>query len=253
MWPSRHRDPMNVEDLIVAIRDQGDLLANAAEKTGPEAEVPTCPAWCVRDLVQHQGEVHRWAAAIVRDSLSSPEVAPPEWPDDDELVPWFRQGCDELVDVLGNADAGVECFAFLPAPSPLVFWARRQAHETGIHRVDAEAAAGTLTPFPVDLAADGIEEMVFGFASRSRSKLRSPSPRTVALQATDAGQSWVVRIGPESVEASRGEAAADCTVRAGASDLFMLLWNRVPRSVAGVQGDDTLLDLWQDKVQIRWS
>ena len=32
----------------------------------------------------------------------------------------------------------------------------------------------------------------------------------------------------------------------------MLLWNRAPRSVAEVEGDDTVLDLWQETMQIGW-
>lgn len=35
----------------------------------------------------------------------------------------------------------VDCWTFLDAPSPLAFWARRQAHETAIHRADAQLAA----------------------------------------------------------------------------------------------------------------
>ena len=243
---------MEVDGLIETIRDQGDLLAIAAEKAGASAAVPTCPEWCVRDLVKHQGEVHRWAAAIVRDRLARPDVPPPAWPDDDRLVPWFRQGCADLVDVLEHADPAVDCFAFLPAPSPLAFWARRQAHETGIHRVDAESAVGAITPFVPEVAVDGIEEMLFGFAVRSRSRLRSPVPRSLGLRARDTDRSWVVQVDAESATASQGDGDADCKVTAGAADLFMLLWNRVPRSVAEVEGDDAVLDLWQDKMRIGW-
>src|SRR5262245_42189336 len=185
---------MEVDGLIETIRDQGDLLANAAEKAGASTAVPMCPGWCVRDLVRHQGEVHRWAAAIVHDRLSSPDVPPPAWPDDDRLVPWFREGCAALVDVLEHADPAVDCFTFLPAPSPRSFWARRQAHETGIHRVDAESAVGSITPFAPEVAVDGIDELLFGFAMRSRSRLRSPSPRSLVLRTGDADRSWVVRV-----------------------------------------------------------
>ena len=43
---------------------------------------------------------------------------------------------------LRSAPADLDCFTFLPAESARHFWARRQAHETAIHRVDAENAAG---------------------------------------------------------------------------------------------------------------
>src|SRR6204780_1534249 len=62
--------------------------------------------------------------------------------------------------------ARTSCCGFLDAPSPLAFWARRQAHEPAIHRADAESAAGDVTPFPAVFAADGIDELLVCFASR---------------------------------------------------------------------------------------
>ena len=64
------------------------------------------------------------------------------WPPDAELAAGSRQGCAALADALAAAPADLECWTFLRAPSPLAMWARRQAHETAIHRVDAELAAG---------------------------------------------------------------------------------------------------------------
>src|SRR5262249_34920297 len=149
------------------------------------------------------GEVHRWATAIVRDRLQRPDVPEPVWPDDDELVSWFRDGCAALVGVLEGADADLDCFAFLPAPSPVHFWARRQAHETGIHRADAEGAVGLVTQFDAGVAVDGIEEMLYGFASRSRSKLRSPAPVTLGMTTTDADAAWRVDVDTDRVEVAR--------------------------------------------------
>ena len=60
---------------------------------------------------------------------------------------------EAVEDTLRTADPAVRCWTFLPAPSPLAFWARRQAHETAIHRADAQLAAGPVTPFAADFAA----------------------------------------------------------------------------------------------------
>jgi uncharacterized protein (TIGR03083 family) len=247
---------MEIPELIDAIRSEGDLMATAADKTSADTPIPSCPEWCMRDLVRHQGEVHRWATAIVRDGLQRPDVPEPVWPEDDELVSWFRDGCAALVGVLERADADLDCFAFLPAPSPVHFWARRQAHETGIHRADAEGAVGPVTPFDPGVAVDGIEEMLYGFASRSRSKLRSPAPVTLGMETTDADAAWRVTVDPDRVEVARrdgGAIDADCVVSASASDLYLLLWNRAPRSVAEITGDANVLDLWSDTMQIRWA
>ena len=61
---------------------------------------------------------------------------------DPELLAWFRAGHASLAETLTEADPALVCATFMAAPSPLAFWARRQAHETAIHRADAEIAAG---------------------------------------------------------------------------------------------------------------
>jgi uncharacterized protein (TIGR03083 family) len=243
---------METSEFLSVIRRDGDLMSAAADRGGPEATIPTCPEWCMRDLIQHQGRVHRWATAIVQDRLAGPDVDTGPMPSDGDLVPWFRDGCAALIDVLANADPELECFTFLPAPSPVEFWARRQTHETAIHRADAESATGAITPFAPDVADDGIDELVLHFASRPRSRLRSDPPRALALAATDTGSTWNVLIEGDRVQATRDatHGSADCEVRAPASDLFLFLWNRRPRSDIDVSGDEALVDLWHEKVRI---
>src|SRR5262245_14048839 len=141
--------PFDVPGYVGALRSQGELLADAAQRAGLAAAVPSCPGWTVRDLLRHTGYVHRWATGFVAEGLTRPVGASEEeilgrGPADAELPFWFREGHAALVRALGAAAPGLNCWAFLPAPSPLAFWARRQAHETAIHRVDAEqAVAGT--------------------------------------------------------------------------------------------------------------
>jgi hypothetical protein len=45
---------------------------------------------------------------------------------------------------------------------------------------------------------------------------------------------------------------ADVTVDATASDLYLLLWNRLAPDAVGVEGDPGVLELWRDAVQVRW-
>src|SRR5262249_27180621 len=146
---------VNVPEHIAALRGRGELLASAADGGDPDAPLPYCPDWKLRDVVQHTGEVHRWATDVVANGRTEPTDSDPTYPNDGELVGWFREGHVALVDALTNAPDDLDCFAFLPAPTPLAFWARRQAHETAIHRVDAESATRTRTPFVSDFATDG--------------------------------------------------------------------------------------------------
>jgi uncharacterized protein (TIGR03083 family) len=253
---------MDVAAYLDEVRRNGKLLADAAAGA-LDRPVPSCEGWRVRDLLKHTGMVHRWAAANVVRACGEPmtederhEAVGP-YPADESLVRWFRDGCAALVDVLESADPGVRCWTFMAAPSPLAFWARRQAHETAIHRVDAESAGGKITPVPAGFAADGIDELLTGFLPRSR---RAPTGRSAALavRATDArgaGRAdWLVRLGPEPVGGPGEEGLAQCRISGNASDLYLLLWNRRGGSLGGIDvaGDASVLSQWHENVQVKW-
>ena len=159
-----------------------------------------------------------------------------------------------LADALAAAPDDLQAFTFLPNDSPRAFWTRRQLHETTVHRVDAEQAASAVTAIPPEQAADGIEEMLFGFAARPH-KLDADERRVLVLRATDTGDGWTVRLGPDGGGASRGAVdQADCAITAPASDVFLWLWNRVPpEALAGVEGDVAIAQDWAGRVRVRWS
>ncbi|RVU22405.1 maleylpyruvate isomerase family mycothiol-dependent enzyme [Streptomyces antnestii] len=245
---------METAEHIKTIAEEGRLLARAAEAAGTDAKVPTCPGWHVRDLLRHVTMVHRWATAFVAEGRTSyhPAEEPTEL-DGAELVTWFREGHERLVETLAGARPDMECWTFLPAPSPLAFWARRQAHETTIHRVDAESALpATPGVIPTELAVDGIEELLLGFHARGRSKVRSDVPRLLRVRATDAGRTWTVRISQEPTVTEReGAGEADCELSGPAARLYLSLWNRLP--FPSLTGDASLAALWRDRSGITWS
>ena len=245
---------MEIADHIAALRHDGALMAKAASAVAPDAPIPTCPDWCMRDLVLHQGQVHRWATANVAHPSDAPADAAAVMgpaPDDATLVEWFGDGCQALIDALEQADPDVQCWTFMAAPSPLAFWARRQCHETGIHRADAESASGPFSPFAPDVAADGIDELLTSFITRPGGRLTSETPRTLLARTTDTGDRWLVRV-TDKVETERADGAADCTISGPASDLHLFLWNRGAADTLTVDGDRSLLDLWSGSVTIRW-
>jgi uncharacterized protein (TIGR03083 family) len=177
------------------------------------------------------------------------------WPRDAALVPWFREGHAALVAALESAPGDLACWSFLPAPSPLAFWARRQAHETAVHRADAESAAGTKPAFPATFAADGIEELLFGFGGRRGAGMRTPVERTLLLRAMDLDARWLVRLTPGErgdVVTTRADGDGECRVTATASELYLLLWNRRGTDGLSVEGDPDVLGRWRQDVRIRW-
>ncbi|MGD1034642.1 MAG: maleylpyruvate isomerase family mycothiol-dependent enzyme [Candidatus Dormibacteria bacterium] len=250
---------MEIAEHIAHLGEEGERFAEAATAAGLDSPVPTCPGWQVRDLVQHLSGVHRWATAyLVTGNLgATTEAEDAELfaaAEDGVLIPRFRRGHAALVAALTGAPPELACWTFLAAPSPLAFWARRQAHETTIHRVDAEAAVGRQSGCSPQLAGDGIDELLRGFLSRPRGRLVADPPVALAVRASDTGQSWTIRIEPERRLVSSGAAGADCTVTGAASDLYLLLWNR--RAAGGtvdVEGDTAVLDLWRERATIRWS
>ncbi|TAM89771.1 MAG: maleylpyruvate isomerase family mycothiol-dependent enzyme [Jatrophihabitans sp.] len=246
---------MRAGALVEALSGDGPALLTAARRAGWEALVPGCPDWNVRDLVIHAGGVHRWAADVVRNARAgtdtdlAAEVG--NGPSDAELPDWFADGHRDLVAVLRVAPDDLACAAFLPADSPKHFWARRQAHETAIHRADAEQAAGSVPSFAADFAQDGIAEVLLGFARRRSNAIAAPG--RLALHAED-GPSWLVTFGGERIEAATSGAGvdgggADATVSGTSSELYLWLWNRPSRAV--VTGDAAVAQRWRG-VRVRW-
>ncbi len=240
---------MKITEFVEILEREGELLAEQAERAGTDALVPTCPPWRIADLLLHTGGVHRWAASYVREAA----VEPAPFPDPPELVgaelpAWFREGHAALVRTLAEAPADVQCWTFLPTapPSALAFWARRQAHETTVHRMDAEAALGVaFSPVSPEFAEDGVDELLTGFHARPRSRVRTDRPRVLRIRAADTGAVWTVHLSQEPPRTVLGDAGpADCEVTADAAWLYAALWNRLPLAGPGVTGDDSLARLW---------
>ncbi len=251
---------MKITEQIDALQREGRLLAAAATRTDLDAPIPTCPNWRMRDLVRHVGGVHRWATGCVGDRRTEVwdvdlEDIVGTWPADADLIDWFREGHRRLVHTLASAPPDLDCVTFLAAPSPLAMWARRQAHETAIHRVDAESSGTTISKFHPAFAADGIDELLSCFITRPRPRLvpKVSSPRSIQVHTTDTGDDWHIQIGLEDVVTSRRSGPADCTITGAAGDLYLLLWNRRSDAGISVDGDRNLLTLWREGVQIRWS
>jgi uncharacterized protein (TIGR03083 family) len=255
---------MEIAEHVNALRREGEWLADAAERTGLDAPVPPCAPWQVKDLLRHTGYVHRWAARHINECPDQIIDGPSEeeilsgGADDARLLAWFRDGHARLAQTLATADPAVACATFMPAPSPLAFWARRQAHETAIHRADADSAAGTIPEYEAGFAADGIDELIMGFGLRRKYQPGSNADGTrLRVLATDTGDAWLVEAIEGRVQPRRdvgGQEEAGCAVSGPASGLYLYLWNRADAGRAGVTvaGDPGLLFAWQSSVRVRW-
>ena len=169
-------------DLGEGIGDATAVLRNSATSAGLDAAVPTCPGWTMRDLLTHQGLVHRWATASVLGDPGRPDAeVEAEAGAAEDLLEWLDDGMVGLLNALAAAPADLDVpFFLLDAPAPRQAWARRQCHETTIHAVDALAACLGRHPVASDadwvteeVALDGIDELLTGFLPRPVSRLRS--------------------------------------------------------------------------------
>jgi uncharacterized protein (TIGR03083 family) len=253
---------MDIVTWIETLREEGARMTAAARAMPAGAPVPTCPEWVVRDLIRHQGGVHRWATSVVAEARTEPPSVGLEeiaggWPGDEELADWLKAGYLALVSALEAAPPDLRCWTFMPAPSPLAFWSRRQAHETSIHRADAELAAGRtlahLSGCSPAFAADGVDELVAGFWPRRSSTARAENPVTLGIACTDEGGAWVVTMGPDGVHVAAGGGAATCSVRGTAVNLYLALWNRGGSESLQIEGDRAVLAQFGEAMQVRWT
>jgi uncharacterized protein (TIGR03083 family) len=218
--------------------------------------------------VRHLGLIHLWAAGTVvaaqddwLDAMDIPDMARywPElgssWPDDTELVSWYTATKDNLIRVLESAPADHQCFSFLPAPTPVTMWSRRQASEIAIHRFDAENARGIPSHFEPEFSADMLDELLSGFAQRPRHQKSAQieSEQVLHVHADDVDQHWYLTIGPQGTETARGGGDADLTVTATATDLYLHMWNRTGDSTLAFTGDAGVMHVWRESCRVQWS
>lgn len=250
---------LHIDDHVAAIGAAAHALSRAAKLAGLNAPVPTCPEWDVRALVTHQGLVHRWAAANVRgDSGHSTDDSVAEAEAVADLLAWFAEGADSLRVAISEAPDDVAAGAFLnDAPAPRQFWARRQAHETTIHSVDAVSAVAGRTPSTTeldiehDVAVDGIDELLCGFITRGKGRLRSDEPYVIAVTPDDDERAWTVAVSDGPVVTSPGRPDdADATLSGTAVQIYTGLWNRGDEIASTGRAD--VLDSWRRLVRVRW-
>ena len=252
---------LTLDEHLAAVELSGGQLAGFARQAGLDARVPTCPAWTVDKLVAHQAMVHRWATAHVRgdepDAVLTQTQVLETVPD---LVRYYDEGLGHLIAALRDAPPDLEAMTFLKdAPAPREFWARRQAHETTIHMVDAQSAllgrepstdeAGISSTF----AADGLDELLRGFFTRGKSKLFDGKPVVVVVAADDVERRWVLRVDERlSVDASDDDVDdADARLSGSAAALYLALWNRGDE--IDVRGRPDVLDRWHETQRVTWS
>lgn len=219
-------------------------LLDAAASGDREAAVPGCPGWTVEDLVAHVGSIHRWATQIVlTGSPADLPAVPAGW---DALLAWARDGAARLVDVLASADPRQPTWTFGPDPRVVAFWGRRQAHETTMHRWDAEDALGRAYRWDPSLAVDGIDEVAAVFYPRQVRLGRTQAlPGPMHLDVVDAPDAGITLAPIDADVRADADATASATLRGTAEELLLALWGRRPLDALDVSGDGAVIDAFR--------
>ena len=236
------------------LRDAMVAFVRYADRAGLHAPVPTCPGWTVRDLVAHQGDgAPLGGRAGARRAGVDPDAFEAAGRACADPLEWLRDGVIELAETLTRAPADTRRRLPPRRAAAAEFWARRQCHQTTVHAVDALSAALGRLPARrrdldrTDLAVDGIDELLGGFLTRPRSRLRCDEDAVLVVAPDDAPDWWLVDLGPRPAVTSRrtgppGE--GDWELAGTAVDLYLALWNRVERDG---------LDAWRERAAVTWS
>jgi uncharacterized protein (TIGR03083 family) len=234
-------------------------LAEILAERDPSLPIPTCPEWTLRQLVTHVGRAHRWAAEITRtrSETAIPFRAVPDGklPDDRaEQCTWLRAGAARLVSTV--REAGSDLVWSFTGPTPAGFWLRRMAHETLVHRADAQLAAGT-EPEPAieaEVAADAIDEWLMlltnGLGIVVERPQALPAGAGLHIHATDDGLGgrgeWMIRYDADRLTVEPGHGKGDAALTGPAVSLLLVLLRRRPASdpAVTVHGDSAVVDGW---------
>ena len=229
---------MDQDRLLGSLRRDAAALLEGVRAAGPDAPVPMCPGWTAADLAWHIGEVHEFWGTIVADRLDTPDayVQSPRPDTFDATVTFAESTAAALLDALETTDPATPVWTWA-SDRTAGFVLRRMAHETAVHRLDAERAAGREHTIDADLASDGIDELLFEllvWVQEGAAELAG----SVHLHCTDVAGEWLVRAdGDSGVAVTREHAKGDAAMRGTAADLLLVLWRRLPLDAVEVIGD----------------
>lgn len=243
------------------IRTESARFLEVLTSCPPDARVPSCPDWDAADLLWHLGEVQHWWHHVIATRPAAPDayVDPVRPASYCELLDFFREWHEKFVNELVAADPADAAWSWSARPEHhnVAFTYRRQAHEALVHRLDAELAAGSVTPLPTELAADGVDEaldvMYGGLPSWGHF---DGLDKYVEYRITDTGESVWAQLGMFSGSAPDGAEhadekdqhvvsapgrAADLVVSGTADALDSWLWHRGSDGVE-IEGDPAVRD-----------
>ncbi|WP_432186394.1 maleylpyruvate isomerase family mycothiol-dependent enzyme [Streptomyces sp. Tue6028] len=248
--------------VLLRLIDERSIAFRAAVAAAPslDVRVPTCPEWSLLDLVRHLGGVQRrWATIVNAGPAAAPpagsesEVAAAAPSEREALLAWSAASTRQLLDALREAGPDRGCWTWWgPSESPQTSGAvaRHQVQEAAVHAYDAQITRGAPQPLPDEAALDGVHE--FLATSCAWSAPWPHKPAAIDFHATE-GRSWRLSLSAggarttslptPDITADEGPDAAVASVRGTASELVLVLYDRIPIDSLQLHGDRAQFDL----------
>jgi uncharacterized protein (TIGR03083 family) len=249
-----------------AILEHTRRLAESAAAAGPDAAVPTTPAWIIADLVEHVGQSQHWVAEIIERRITDPMQLPTEMAllptDPGEWPAWLSESAQRVVSAC--SDDALDAPVFNPAGDERPgtrFWMFSALNEAVVHGFDAANAAARPTDIDADIAAALIGNHLAMLTAPTWELLRSESAHAIrgtgqtlqwlATDTADDAGAWLVERRPDGTAWQTGTQPADVTVTGPARSLLLILTRRLPLSDRdatniAVDGDADLAQHWLD-------
>jgi uncharacterized protein (TIGR03083 family) len=219
------------------VTDIADLLADGA--VDPGTPVPACPGWGAVDLRNHCAEVLVfWHRQVL---TADPGATEPTFGPEDEARLGLPLGelAAGLVAELRAAGEDRGCWNWSGEGLTTRWVARRMAQEFGVHRADAQATVGRSVVIDLDLAADGIDELVDVFLNA----VRPVTPQGVLALVSSYGRTWLLALSVDD-GVVRTDEPAGLTVIGEPDQLLLYLWGR--EASVTEDGDESVMATWRE-------
>src|SRR6266545_251340 len=172
----------NKEFWLAALRADGPAFRAAVAEAAPDAPVPACPVWTVAQLTGHLASIYGWVAGHVGRGVTTRQE-PRSREAGTATVAEFDERFGALVTLLDSLDPELPAWNWAPQSKKVAFWHRRMAHETAVHRWDAQMAVG-------------LTEVLDTWLPAGRGTCPTHRQGMVALSAADLEQTWHIRLRP---------------------------------------------------------
>ena len=239
---------MSYLEHVDELKREAARFASLVDTLAFDRPVPTCPEWTVEKLVAHVGRVHRWSGYVVTHRCTARPVA-------DEMnlsrgpvsAEWLREGAQALVATLRDTDPDTSMWVWGDDPHAR-WWARRQLHETLVHRLDLEIALGRSHDVDPRWAMDAVDELL---ANANAARAFSPGlaqlnrTGTIAFVATDDASRTSITVRSDGSLAQTDE-TPDVEVVGPALDVLLAATRRA-------NGRELSLSIrWDDALAAHW-